>query len=362
MGPVGVTLEPVMSEDAATPDQEPGSPHPRAVFELFGHETAEAELADSLSGGRSHHAWLITGPKGVGKATLAYRFARRLLGASPASTSPLASLPDDPISRKIAQGAHADLRTATRLDPEKGEIKRDVTVAAIRDLTHFFTMTSDGAGGARVGIVDCADDMSSNAANALLKTLEEPPPGGTLILLAHAPGRLLPTLRSRCRRLDLACLSEDAMAKALPDVDVTTRALGAGRPGRARALAALNAAKLYGSLSRYLSGLPRAPLDEALALAEACSDADRFHAVFDMMEDWLARAGRAGPGLEISEIEPGESILLARLAAGAGTAGAAKAWSHVREVRTKVEALNLDRSLATLEALRAIRADLAPIH
>ncbi|WP_085338606.1 DNA polymerase III subunit delta' [Aquidulcibacter paucihalophilus] len=351
-----------MSEDAATPDQEPGSPHPRAVFELFGHETAEAELADSLSGGRSHHAWLITGPKGVGKATLAYRFARRLLGASPASTSPLASLPDDPISRKIAQGAHADLRTATRLDPEKGEIKRDVTVAAIRDLTHFFTMTSDGAGGVRVGIVDCADDMSSNAANALLKTLEEPPPGGTLILLAHAPGRLLPTLRSRCRRLDLACLSEDAMAKALPDVDVTTRALGAGRPGRARALAALNAAKLYGSLSRYLSGLPRAPLDEALALAEACSDADRFHAVFDMMEDWLARAGRAGPGLEISEIEPGESILLARLAAGAGTDGAAKAWSHVREVRTKVEALNLDRSLATLEALRAIRADLAPIH
>jgi len=351
-----------MSDEAPTPDQEPGSPHPRAVFELFGHEAAEAELADSLSGGRSHHAWLITGPKGVGKATLAYRFARRLLGAARDPSSPLASAPDDLVSRKIAQGSHADLRTATRLDPEKGEIKRDVTVAAIRDLTHFFTMTSDGVGGARVGIVDCADDMSSNAANALLKTLEEPPAGGTLILLAHAPGRLLPTLRSRCRRLDLTCLSEEAMAKALPDIDATTRALGAGRPGRARALAALNASKLYGSLSRHLSGLPRAPLDEALSLADACSDADRFHAVFDMMEDWLARAGRAGLGLEISEIEPGESVLLARLAAGAGTDAAAKAWSHVREVRTKVEALNLDRSLATLEALRAIRADLAPIH
>ena len=127
-------------------------------------------------------------------------------------------------------------------------------------------------------------------------------------------------------------------------------------------MAALGAAKLYGTLSRHLSGLPRAPLDEALALADACSDADRFHAVFDMMEDWLARAGRAGLGLEISEIEPGESVLLARLAAGAGTDGAAKAWSHVRAVRTKVEALNLDRSLATLEALRAIRADLAAIH
>jgi DNA polymerase-3 subunit delta' len=180
-----------MSEETPGPDQEPGSPHPRAVFKLFGHEAAEAELAASLLGGRSHHAWLITGPKGVGKATLAYRFARRLLGAAHEATSPLASAPDDPVSRKIAQGSHADLRTATRLDPEKGEIKRDVTVAAIRDLTQFFTMTADGAGGARVGIVDCADDMSSNAANALLKTLEEPPPGGTLILLAHAPGRLL---------------------------------------------------------------------------------------------------------------------------------------------------------------------------
>jgi DNA polymerase III subunit delta' len=351
-----------MNDETQDPDQEPGSPHPREVFELFGHEAAEAELADSLSGGRSHHAWLITGPKGVGKATLAYRFARRLLGAVPDPWSPLASSTEDIVSRKIAQGSHADLRTATRLDPEKGEIKRDVTVAAIRDFTQFFTMTADGAGGARVGIVDCADDMSSNAANALLKTLEEPPPGGTLILLAHAPGRLLPTLRSRCRRLDLSSLSEEAMAKALPDIDATTRALGVGRPGRARALAALGANKLYGTLSRHLSGLPRAPLDEALALADVCSDVDRFHAVFDMMEDWLARAGRAGLGLEISEIEPGESVLLARLAAGAGIDGAAKAWSHVRGVRTKVEALNLDRSLATLEALRAIRADLAPIH
>ena len=104
-----------MSDDAPTPDQEPGSPHPRAVFELFGHEAAEVELADSLSGGRSHHAWLITGPKGVGKATLAYRFARRLLGAARDPSSPLASAPDDLISRKIALGSHADLRTATRI-------------------------------------------------------------------------------------------------------------------------------------------------------------------------------------------------------------------------------------------------------
>ncbi|GBF57177.1 DNA polymerase III subunit tau [Candidatus Phycosocius bacilliformis] len=351
-----------MSEETLLPDQEPGSPHPRAVFELFGHHAAEAELADSLTHGRSHHAWLMTGPKGIGKATLAYRFARRLLGARPDPSGLLASDPDDPICRKIAQGAHPDLRTATRLDPEKSEIKRDVTIGAIRDLTQFFTMTADGRDGARVGIIDCADDMSVSAANALLKTLEEPPPGATLILLSHTPGRLLPTLRSRCRRLDLVSLSDADMAQALPDLDAATRSLAAGRPGRAKALMALQAAKLYATLSRHLSGLPRAPLDEALILAEASADADRFQLLFDMMEDWLARAGRAGVGLPIEEVEPGESVVLARLAAGSGCDGPARAWTHVRSVRTKAEALNLDRGLATLDALRAIRAELAPIQ
>jgi DNA polymerase-3 subunit delta' len=351
-----------MTAELQLPDQEAGTEHPRAVYDLFGHASAESELAASLAGGRSHHAWLITGPKGVGKATLAYRFARRLLGAKPVSGSPLASDPNDPCVRKIAQGSHSDLRTATRLDPEKQEIKRDVSVAAVRELTAFFTMTADGANGARVGIVDCADDMSVSAANALLKTLEEPPPGATLILIAHAPGRLLPTLRSRCRRLDLAILSDEEMALAAPTMDATTRALSGGRPGRAHALAAVQGAKLYGNLTRHLSGLPRAPLDEALALAEATSDPDKFNAVFDMMEDWLARAGRAGLGLAISEVEPGESAVLARLAANSGQDSCARAWSHVRDVRARVEALNLDRSLATLDVLRTIRADLSPIH
>ncbi|GIU65955.1 DNA polymerase III subunit delta' [Candidatus Phycosocius spiralis] len=351
-----------MTQDIQLPDQETGSQHPRAVFDLFGHAHAENELASSLQNGRSHHAWLITGPKGVGKATLAYRFARRLLGAKPASGSPLASDRDDPCVRKIAQGSHSDLRTATRFDPEKHEIKRDVSVAAIRELTAFFTMTADGANGARVGIVDCADDMSVSAANALLKTLEEPPPGATIILIAHAPGRLLPTLRSRCRRLDLLPLSDQEMAMALPSMDATTLALSGGRLGRAYALVHVQGAKLYRLLTRHLAGLPRAPLDEALALADTTGDADTFHAVFDMLEDWLARAGRAGLGLSIREVEPGESAVLARLAANAGQDSCARAWSKVRDVRLRVESLNLDRSLATLDVLRTIREDLSPIH
>jgi DNA polymerase III subunit delta' len=351
-----------MSDDISYPDQEPGSAHPRSVHELFGHHDAEQAMADSLKGGRPHHAWLITGPKGVGKATLAYRFARRLLGARSLDDGPLSCDPDDPVVRKIAQGSHPDLRTATRMDPEKNEIKRDVTVLSVRTLTAFFSMTADGASGARVGIVDCADDMSVNAANALLKTLEEPPAGGTLILIAHAPGRLLPTIRSRCRKLSLSPLTQAQMKTALSQIDAVTRALAGGCPGRAKALVALGGEKIYTSLSRHLSGLPRAPLDEALALAELAGNADKFNALFDMLEDWLARAGRAGVGLPIDEIEPGESAVLARLCANAGTDAAATAWTKIRDLRRSVEALNLDKGLATLDALRGVRADLSPLH
>jgi DNA polymerase III subunit delta' len=351
-----------MSDDSVFPDQEAGSPHPRAVQELFGHEEAEAAMAESLNARRTHHAWLITGPKGVGKATLAYRFARRLLGARALDDRPLSCDPDDPIVRKIATGAHPDLRTATRLDPEKYEVKRDVSVLAVRTLTNFFTMKADGASGVRVGIVDAADDMNPNAANALLKTLEEPPPGGVLMLISHMPGRLLPTIRSRCRKLTLSPLTPDALSFALPDIDLIARTLARGCPGRAKALSALGGQKLYTALSRHLSGLPRAPLDEALALSDLASNADKFAALFDMLEDYLARAGRAGLGLPIDEIEPGESAILARLTANAKSEGAATAWQHVRDLRAKVDGLNLDRGLATLEALRGVRAQLAPLH
>jgi DNA polymerase III subunit delta' len=351
-----------MSDDYVLPDQEPGSAHPRSVYELFGHEDAELALSASLTGGRQHHAWLITGPKGVGKATLAYRFARRLLGAKPLSDRPLSCDRDDPIARKIAQGAHPDLRTVSKWNHEDNKPGNSVTVAGIRKLSEFFSKTADGDRGVRIGIVDCADDMNTNASNALLKTLEEPPPGGTLILIAHAPGRLLPTIRSRCRKLILAPLKDADLAHALPNIDSISRALARGCPGRAKALAALGGEKIYTSMSRHLSGLPRAPLDEALGLGELASNGDKFNALFDMLEDWLARAGRAGLGLGIDEIEPGESAVLARLSANAGSDATAIAWTKIRELRQRVDGLNLDKGLATLDALRTIRAELSPIH
>jgi DNA polymerase III subunit delta' len=351
-----------MSDEPGLPDQEPGAEHPRAVFDLVGHGACERALAEALAGGRNHHAWLLTGPKGVGKATLAYRFARRLLGAAPADDTPLASQPDDPVCRKIAIGALPDLRTATRYDPEKDKVMRDVSVDAVRALTQFFTMKADTAGGRRVGIVDCADDMSVAAANALLKTLEEPPPGAILILIAHAPGGLLPTIRSRCRRLSLAPLQGDEMLAATPKLDPVARALAGGRPGRAMTLDAIGAGALYNLVSRHLGGLPRAPLDEALKLSDLVSDPSKFAAVFDILSDWLARAGRAGLGLPIEEIEPGESAILARLSASAAPDGAPRAYERIRQLRHSAEALNLDKGLALLEALHVARTELSPIH
>jgi DNA polymerase III subunit delta' len=351
-----------MSETALGPDQEQGSPHPREVFDLFGHEAGELALCDSLRGGRPHHAWLFVGPKGVGKATLAYRFARAILGAQRTNPQSLSSAPDDPTNRKITAGSHPDLRTATRFDVEDFKVKRDVSVASIRDITQFFSMKADGQNGARVAIIDSADDMNPSAANALLKTLEEPPAGGTLILISHAPGRLLPTIRSRCRKLVLSPLSETKMKEAVPDASQTVRALAMGCPGRARTLASLDAEKMYKMLSRHLAGLPRAPLDEALALSEMAGNSDKFVVLFDMLEDWLARAGRAGLGMPIAEIEPGESAVLGRLGANAALDGPALAWEKLRETRHGVDALNLDRGLATLDALRWVRAQMTPLN
>lgn len=343
------------------PDQEPGAPHPRETFELHGHEAAEAEMARALAGGRLHHAWMLHGPKGVGKATLAWRFARVLLGARPVEGGrPLAVAPDDPVARRLATGGHPDLRPVTRMDSE-GQVQRQVTIGSVRTMIRFFELSADQAGGRRVAIVDAADDMNDAAQNALLKTLEEPPSGAVLLLVCHAPGALLPTIRSRCRRLALSPLDPQALADAVPEADAVTRALSGGCPGRARALAALDAGRLYTDLSRHLSGLPRAPLDEALALAEAAARPERFHALFDMLEGWLARAARAATGLAVDEIEPGESAALARLAANAEPGAAAELWSLVRRTRHAATRNNLDPGLATLDMLRAARQRLAPV-
>ncbi len=194
-------------------------PEPRANPILLGHEPAEAMLADAIRGGRVHHAWLITGPEGIGKATLAYRFARRLLKGS--SEEGLAVDPADPVFRRVAAGAHADLHTVQRsINPQTKRLRSEIGVDDVREAAEFLRLTA-AEGGWRVVVFDRADELNRNAANALLKILEEPPARAILLLVCAAPGRVPPTVRSRCRRLRLASLSETTMqvllARYLPD-------------------------------------------------------------------------------------------------------------------------------------------------
>ena len=186
-------------------------PHPRAVFAYESGGAMEQAFLDALERGRLHHAWLLAGPEGIGKATFAYRVARRLLGATAEpALGLLGSKPDDPVCRQIMARAHPDLLVLQR-DAEDGKTRKGIPVDDARALPEFFAKTP-AAGAYRVAIIDAADDLNANAANAVLKTLEEPPERGVLLLISHAPGSLLPTLRSRCRRLRFGSPPPEAAA------------------------------------------------------------------------------------------------------------------------------------------------------
>ena len=176
------------------------SEHPRDRFDLIPDAKAEAAFLDARARGRLHHAWLLCGVEGSGKATFAYRAARRLLGARPdPSRGLLGTDPYDHVARMISAQSHPDLLVLERAI-EGGKTKKSISVDQARELPEFFSK-SPAQAPYRVAIIDAADDLNVNAANAILKTLEEPPPRGVLFLVSHAPGRLLPTIRSRCRTL-----------------------------------------------------------------------------------------------------------------------------------------------------------------
>ncbi|QFY60140.1 DNA polymerase III subunit delta' [Rhizobium grahamii] len=190
---------------------------------LFGHGEAEAFLAQSYRSGKGHHAVLIEGPEGIGKSTLAFRFANHVLSHPDPATAPATiGAPDlnSAVSRQIASGAsHNLLYLARPVDEKTGKVKSAITVDEVRKAGRFFSQTS-GTGNWRIVIIDPADDMNRNAANAILKILEEPPKRALFLLISHAPGKLLPTIRSRCLPLKLAPLSDEALASALDHLGI----------------------------------------------------------------------------------------------------------------------------------------------
>ncbi len=365
-----------MSDAPPEADRAPGAPHPRETPRLLGQQEAEAAFLDAYASGRMHHAWLITGPRGVGKATLAWRIARFLLTAPPAGEEglfgappPPASLevdPDHPVSHRLAALSEPRLFLVRRPWDAKAErLRQEITVEEIRRLKHFFELSA-ADGGHRVVIVDAADEMNVNAANALLKLLEEPPADTTLLLVAHQPSRLLPTILSRCRRLRCRTLGPGDLAAALAQAGVdpgeeaaALAALSEGSVGTALRLLTMDGLALYADLAATLSD----PNDRAraLKLAESATgraNADRFALLLELFDLFLARAARAGAlGPPDPPAARGEADMLRRLSASpaAGRRWAALAQDlgararHGRAVNLDPASLILDMVLKTHE-------------
>ncbi|HEY0106704.1 MAG TPA: DNA polymerase III subunit delta', partial [Rhizomicrobium sp.] len=197
------------SEDVPETDRIEGFAHPRETLRLVGQDQALARAARAIRGGHPPQAWLIVGPPGVGKATLAYRIARYVLafGATAKGAEDLSVPEREADAMRVAAGSHPGLLVLKRGLNDSGRLMSEISVHVVRKLAGFFGMTS-GAGGWRVAVIDTVDDMNDAAANALLKMLEEPPSRAMLVLLSNRPGRLLPTIRSRCQRLDLRPLDQ----------------------------------------------------------------------------------------------------------------------------------------------------------
>jgi len=323
--------------------------HPREVFTYDGGEAPIAAFEDALARGRLHHAWLLTGPEGGGKATFAYRAARRLLGAPDAPEyGPLGAPPDHPVSRQIIARSHPDLLVLERATDD-GKPRRNIPVDEARKLPEFFSK-APASSPYRVAIIDAADDLNVNAANAVLKTLEEPPPRGVIFLVSHAPGRLLPTIRSRCRRLAfpgweeerLAALVTERTGLAAPEAIRIAR-MSRGAPGRALALAAGGADNADKAALDILRQLPDADESALLGLADSfrgAEGAERFNLLFERLAEHVRTMAVA------SAAEGGEPARLDRWA---------QTWERLVHLPDDVEAVNLDRADAFFSMVRDLR-------
>ncbi len=313
-----------MSRDeqiAVEPDQLEGAPHPREQFAFFGHREGEEAFLEGLRSGRLHHAWLIGGPEGIGKATLAYRVARTVLDPRRSSDPRITSLdvpPDTGAARQVMALSHPNLSILRRAPAtDKKSASSTIPVDAVRKALNMFGSTA-ADGGFRVCIVDSAEDLTISSANALLKVIEEPPPRSLFLIVSHAPQRVLPTIRSRCRRLLLRPLDDQDIRAAISSLgppwneiprDLIDQALPYGEGSVRRTLELLDADKVafIDQVTRLLEGLPKADTKQIFALAEALSrrDAeDSYELALETVQRWVSNRLHEQAGLGPARLAP----------------------------------------------------------
>ncbi|ATU72463.1 DNA polymerase III subunit delta' [Komagataeibacter rhaeticus] len=322
---------------------------PRTCRQLVGHDAAWAEFLSVIRSGRLHHAWLLTGPEGVGKATMAFMMARTLLGARDHASA---------VGRRVSAGTHADLLVIARGVNEKSRkkrkkgapppLRREIVADDIRPIGTFLHRTA-AEGGWRVVIVDGADYMNRTAANAILKILEEPPERAILILTAAMPGRLLPTIRSRCRVLNLAPMDNAAMhavLSAMPDAPPPDRLdaiipLAHGAPGRALELLHGGGAVLAGLVEQVMAGqvTPAGAYDVAAMVQEENGFSVFFDLLCDAISDRACDLARNPVAPQARDLRPARMALL---------------WQDMARLRAETEQFNLDEQQAILTALARV--------
>ena len=330
-------------DTAAEPDRLPGVLHPREQLALFGHEEAERAFLDAWRSGRLHHAWLIGGPEGIGKATLAYRMARFLLasgGREAAASGTLAVPPDHPASRQLSAQSHPDVAVIRRGLRKDGKgYSAEIAVGDVRRGLGVFESAA-GAGGYRVCIVDNADDLNPSSGNALLKLVEEPPARSIFLIVSHAPQRVLATIRSRCRRLQLRPLDEGSLRSAIRSLGPPWSETDEDRLGRALALADGSVRRaiemldedtqaLVVEVSAMLEALPRIDGKRVMALAESLSRRnadDAYGLTLDTVTSWVSK--------ELAARAPAGAARLAPLV---------EVCENVARAATDVDIYNLDR-------------------
>lgn len=361
--------------DIPEPDVIEGAPHPRATARLLGQGAAEATFLQAFNAGRLHHGWLISGPKGVGKATLAWRLARFLLATpdddggmfAPPPPETLDIPADHPIARRMVALSEPRLFLLRRAyDEKKAKLQDIISVDEVRKMKSFFTLSA-ADGGRRVAIIDAVDEMNPQAANALLKLLEEPPKAVTMLLISHQPARLLPTIRSRCRELRLGPLSAADLSDALtmaggevaPEDRVALAELAGGSVGEAFRMTNLEGLALYGRIVRLMTSLPRLDRLAAMALAEAGAGRGQdaqFGLIVTLLDLFLARLARAGTlGQCPPEAASGEAALIARLSPNTL---AAREWANLAQSlglrARRARAVNLDPASLLMDMLLKI--------